>query len=71
VRVQSASSITLFERLALHELHREVHLPRRVEAELVHRHDAGVVELARDLRLLLSVGWRKLGLISVGQAPGA
>ncbi|MCC7013892.1 MAG: hypothetical protein IT454_15145 [Planctomycetes bacterium] len=37
--------------LALHQFHREVHAARRVEAKLVHRHDAGVVELARDLRL--------------------
>ena len=37
---------------ALDELHREVDAAVGVEAELVHRHDAGVVELAGDLRLL-------------------
>src|SRR4029077_4126860 len=35
-----------------YEAHREVAAPLRVDAEVVHRHDAGVVELAGDLRLL-------------------
>jgi len=42
----------LLEGTALHELHREVDAARRVEPELVDRHDAGMVELARHLRLL-------------------
>ncbi len=37
---------------ALDEAHREVDLAAAVEAELVHGHDAGVIELAGDLRLL-------------------
>ena len=37
---------------AAHERHREVDLAVLVDAHLVHRDDSGVVELARDLRLL-------------------
>jgi len=38
--------------VALHEFHREVHAPVPVDSYLVDRDDAGVIELAGDLRLL-------------------
>src|SRR5262245_36587671 len=40
------------ERAALHELHREIGPLVREQAELVDGHDAGMLELAADLRLL-------------------
>src|SRR5262249_14861672 len=40
------------ERAALDELHREIGTARALEAEVVDGHDAGVLELAADLRLL-------------------
>ena len=39
------------EALALDQLHREIQLAPRVAAELVDRHDVGMVELTGDLRL--------------------
>ena len=38
--------------LALHELHREVRAPVGAQPELVDRHDARMLELPTDLRLL-------------------
>jgi len=40
------------ERLSANELHREVGTAVRLQAQAVDRHDAGVLELAADLRLL-------------------
>ena len=41
----------MMERLALHELHREVWDALRIHEELVHGNDVRVLELPRDLRL--------------------
>ncbi len=39
------------ERPALHQFHREVETAVRCEADVVHGRDAGVLQLARGLRL--------------------
>src|SRR5262249_44404978 len=58
----------LRERPSAHELHREVRAALVVEAELVHGHDARVVELAADVRLLEEAQQAARGLLLVAGA---